>query len=292
MPKLTPETLKYLRTLLVLARASNLPTVWSNCLAGWLIAGGGTIRHLLLLCFAATCLYVGGMYLNDAFDVEYDRLNRKERPIPSGAISAADVWGYGFSWLALGFGLMFFFGEKTVWLATGLVISILVYDATHKAIPFSPILMALCRFFLFLVAASVGRDEVGFGLAVWTSLALFCYIVGLSYVAKGESNRSQIPIGPLLLLLAPIGLAWLVNANDFKKLSLFYSILLLLWIIRSLSHTFWSGERNVGRTVSGLLAGIVLVDLLAVTGAPFGVALLFFLLFGASLLFQRYIPAT
>ena len=30
-----------LRTLLVLGRASNLPTVWSNCFAGWLLGGGG-----------------------------------------------------------------------------------------------------------------------------------------------------------------------------------------------------------------------------------------------------------
>ena len=30
-----------LRTLLVLGRVSNLPTVWSNCFAGWLLAGGG-----------------------------------------------------------------------------------------------------------------------------------------------------------------------------------------------------------------------------------------------------------
>ena len=30
-----------LRTLLILGRVSNLPTVWSNCLAGWLLDGGG-----------------------------------------------------------------------------------------------------------------------------------------------------------------------------------------------------------------------------------------------------------
>lgn len=294
--KLSAENWNYLRTLLVLARASNLPTVWSNCLAGWLIAGGQTVRHLLLLCFGATCLYIGGMYLNDAFDFEYDRHNRKERPIPSGAISRADVWGYGFSWLALGLVLVYFFDARTFAFAIALVISIVLYDAVHKAISFSPILMALCRFFLFLMAGSVGRAGGGspeqFGLVVWTACALFCYIVGLSYVAKKESNRGQIPIGPLILLAAPILLAYFVNANDYKKPSVIFSIILLLWIVRCLAHTFLSGERNVGRTVSGLLAGIVLVDLLAVTGASFGIVFLFVLLFAASLLFQRYIPAT
>ena len=61
-----------LRTLLVLGRASNLPTVWSNCLAGWILGGGGPHKRLLALCGGATLLYVGGMFLNDAFDAQFD----------------------------------------------------------------------------------------------------------------------------------------------------------------------------------------------------------------------------
>src|SRR5919106_1715629 len=92
----------YLRTLLVLGRASNLPTVWSNCLAGWALAGGlpltGDFRQMidepvrfLILCLGASLLYIGGMYLNDAFDADFDRQHRRERPIPSGAIGAGAV---------------------------------------------------------------------------------------------------------------------------------------------------------------------------------------------------------
>lgn len=289
--QLTPEIKKYLRTLLVLGRVSNLPTVWSNCLAGCLISGGRPIGGLLLLCAGATALYIGGMYLNDAFDVEFDRLNRKERPIPSGAISVGDVWGYGLSWLGLGLVLLYFFNTTTFTLAVALVFSILLYDAVHKAIAFSPVIMATCRFFLFLMAASVGENGVT-GLAVWSACALFCYIVGLSFVAKSESNRGPIRYWPCLLLLLPLFLAWLVNAGDFRKQSLLLSIILFLWILRCLYHTFMAADKNIGRTVSGLLAGIVLVDMLSCTGAHSGWMFLFAALFGSALLFQRYIPAT
>ena len=71
-----------LRTLLILGRVSNLPTVWSNCLAGWWLGGGGNTGKLPFLFAGTTLLYIGGMYLNDAFDVEFDRQHRKERPIP------------------------------------------------------------------------------------------------------------------------------------------------------------------------------------------------------------------
>ena len=61
------------RTLLLLGRVSNLPTVWSNCLAGWLLGGGGEWWRLGLLSCGATSMYVGGMFLNDAFDAAFDK---------------------------------------------------------------------------------------------------------------------------------------------------------------------------------------------------------------------------
>ena len=78
------------RALVILGRVSNLPTVWSNCLAGWVLGGGGFTGdepgRVLLLGAGATLLYLGGMFLNDAWDAPFDRQHRPERPIPSGAI--------------------------------------------------------------------------------------------------------------------------------------------------------------------------------------------------------------
>lgn len=281
----------YFRALLVLGRVSNLPTVWSNCFAAWLLSGGGTVGGLILLWAAASCLYIGGMYLNDAFDVDFDRQHRKERPIPSGIISLAEVWGYGIGWLVLGTVMMFFFGWPTAVLTIWLVFFILLYDGVHKVIAFSPVLMAICRFFLFLAAASTGDAGVT-GSALWTSIALACYITGLSYVARAESTRGPLRYWPCLLMAAPLLLSWIVNQGDYKTRGLILSAILALWIIRSLRFTFWTAQKNVGRTVSFLLAGIVLVDLLAIGGGTPLQGLLFLAFFGLALLFQRFIPAT
>src|SRR5436305_13855035 len=96
---ISPLLTRRLRTLLVLGRASNLPTVWSNCLAGWILGHGGPLGRLAALCLGSTLLYMGGMYLNDAFDAEFDQQHRQERPIPSGAIRASFVWALGLCWL-------------------------------------------------------------------------------------------------------------------------------------------------------------------------------------------------
>ena len=291
MEPLQPSSRGYLRSLLVLGRASNLPTVWSNCLAGWYLGGGGSFSGFVLLCLGATCLYTGGMFLNDAFDVDFDRQHRSERPIPTGIISLGEVWGFGIGWLVLGSVMLAFFGIETAVLTILLVLAILIYDAVHKAFAFSPYLMALCRFLLFLTAASAS-DEGVTGLAIWSSFALAVYIVGLSYVAKSESTRGPIRYWPCLLLAAPVILAYLVNQGPYKPISLLFSVTLLIWVLRNLSFTFWSADKNVPRTVSGLLAGIVLVDLLAIAGGDFTISLVFMLLFASTLLFQRFVPAT
>src|SRR5690242_17715937 len=92
------------RALLILGRVSNLPTVWSNCLAAWLIAGGGPWSRFATGCAAGTLLYIGGMFLNDAFDVEFDIVRRPERPIPSGQLTRRAVSSLGALWLILGLG--------------------------------------------------------------------------------------------------------------------------------------------------------------------------------------------
>lgn len=289
----TNSSASYWRTLLVLGRVSNVPTVWSNCLAGWYLGGAGTVQALLLLCLGATALYVGGMYLNDAFDVEFDRQNRPERPIPSGAITAGEVWAYGIGLLLIGTILLAFFGMMTLFLGLLLVGSIILYDAVHKAIALSPVLMSFCRFFLFITAASTGDVGVT-GLALWSAMALALYVIGLSYVARSESTRGALKYWPCYFMAAPLVLAWLVNAGEYQLKSNLLSLVLLLWILHNLRFTFWSTEKNVGRTVSGLLAGIVLVDFLALGAGgsnPF-LPFVFILLFAAALVFQRFIPAT
>ncbi len=73
-----------LATLLKLGRVSNLPTVWTNVLAGTVLAAG-TVQSWRtgLVLLAMSLFYVGGMYLNDYFDRAIDARERPQRPIPA-----------------------------------------------------------------------------------------------------------------------------------------------------------------------------------------------------------------
>ncbi len=281
------------RTLLVLGRVSNLPTVWSNCLAGWWLGGGGNVWKLPFLFIGVSLLYTGGMFLNDAFDEEFDRQRRAERPIPTGKISASRVWRWGFGQLIAGIILLLFCGKTAALCALLLALTILLYDFTHKFFTAAPWLMGTCRFWVYVVAGTTSVNGLN-GFVIFGGVALATYIVGLSYVARRESFRGTIPYWPLLFLAAPIILALLINVGDFFKAAVWISFVLFLWLARCLRTTLFGSERNVGWLVTNLLAGIVVVDWLAVAPIilPTMSTLVFLTLFGLTKWFQKFIPAT
>jgi uncharacterized membrane protein len=279
------------RTLFVLGRVSNLPTVWSNCLAAWLLGrGGAPWGRFALVCGGATLLYIGGMYLNDAFDANFDSQHRRERPIPSGRIPVRFVWQIGIALLVLGLAMIAPLGITPFLNAVVLALCILLYDAVHKLVTFSPVLMAMCRFFLYVTASSAPTGAAT-GAAVWAGAAMAAYITGLSYVARKESTGVRVQAWPIVLLILPIGLALLVNDGNALRNAIMIAAIYVLWSVRSLRSAFMA-PLNIPRSVSGLLAGIVWVDWLAVADQPRERGAAFIALFLLALLFQRFVPAT
>lgn len=280
----------HLRSLLVLGRVSNLPTVWSNCLAAWLLNGGVLGLNFFRLSAGATLLYTGGMFLNDAFDVEFDRQHRRERPIPSGQISVRAVWMFGVSFLLLGWLLILPLGWLAAIAALLLLATILVYDAIHKRTVLAPLLMAACRFLLYFVGAAATLQRVS-DAVLWHGLALAAYVTGLSFLARGESGQGRGRRWPLLLLSAPLVANGLVDSHR-SAVAWAASVCLVGWLLWCLRGMGKQPVQNVGRSVAGLLAGIALVDAAAIAQLTVERALVFGGLFVGALIFQRKIPAT
>jgi 4-hydroxybenzoate polyprenyltransferase len=279
------------RALFVLARVSNVPTVWSNCLAGWWLGGGGAWSQLLLICFAMSLLYSGGMFLNDAFDASFDRQNRRSRPIPSGAIAESDVWQWGFLLLTVGAAGLVWLGTTAAILTVLLTGTILFYNLVHKVAEASPVLMGICRLLVYLIAACAARSGVT-GYVLWCGLALAFYVMGLSWLARKEIWRGPAPYWPGVLLAAPLALAALSDDGFSRQTGNVLSLVLLVWMLWAVRHAFWRDVPKVGYAVARLLAGITLVDLLAVGDLTQPFAALFLIWFVLALLLQRYVPAT
>jgi 4-hydroxybenzoate polyprenyltransferase len=179
-----------LRTYLTLGRISNLPTVWSNTLAGAVLAGEACGARGIVACAAAFSLfYTGGMFLNDAFDRKHDAREQPFRPIPSGKISAQAVFALGFAQLGLGALLVCLVALRRHTLLPSMVgcaalaAAIVLYDVWHKKNPLSPVLMGLCRAFVYLTAGLALHGTISAAVLIG-AFALFTYLNVLTAVAK------------------------------------------------------------------------------------------------------------
>ena len=295
------------RTLLILGRVSNLPTVWSNILAGAFISNPlGPLGYAALL-FGGSFLYVGGMYLNDFCDAEFDVKYCPARPIPAGSISRRAVGVFAVLWFALGLGSLLPFGPAALEPAFLLIAMIVLYDFHHKGVSWAPLIMGLCRFLLFLIATSAAIYPplpwaavpiILYMLSSWfflpPALALGLYVAGITYLARGESRRDKPTRWALLFLVLP-ALISLLRCTLYPagtSSTIFFCLLQVGWMIWLLIPLWRKTNRSLGRVVSGLLAGIVLVDIIAV--APFMDfnAAWFLIFFVLALLLQRVVPAT
>jgi 4-hydroxybenzoate polyprenyltransferase len=283
-----------LRTLLVLGRVSNLPTVWSNVLAGAIFAdiqdNALTVAALLA---GASFIYIGGMYLNDCCDAAFDAKYCPARPIPAGTISRGAVGGFAILWFLLGLACLAPLGWTVAATALLLVAAVVVYDYHHKAVAWAPLLMGFCRFLLYPLAALAGPARVDWTVLCTSALSLGLYVAGITYLARGESRPGRHARWALLLLLAPLLLPPVVGMPRPLLLPwLAAASVLPVWMAWLLIPLWRKTNFSLGRVVAGLLAGIVLVDFVAVTpvlGWPAG---WFFGLFFLALLLQRFVPAT
>lgn len=284
---------------LKLGRISNLPTVWTNVLAGVLLAGGGLADpRLPLLMLALSLFYVGGMFLNDAFDRDFDAQHRPERPIPSGQVSAGEVFTIGFGLLAVGTVLVMIASRGTdglpAWraLAAALALSAFIvhYDAHHKGNVLSPLVMGLCRVCVYLTAAyAVAIDLPG---VVWlAAAALLCHLIGLTYIAKQEHLDRIGALWPLGFLALP--LVYGVALSVGRPAAWLPWILYVATMAFALQRLRRRARGDVPVAVVTLIAGMSLLDAVLLAGnAHFGAAGLAVAGFALTLALQRWVAGT
>ncbi|HSA38312.1 MAG TPA: geranylgeranylglycerol-phosphate geranylgeranyltransferase [Methanoregula sp.] len=80
--------------LFTITRPLNSIAAGLAALVAYLIATGTIIPQVLLLCAIVSLITAAGNVINDYFDVEIDRVNRPDRPIPSGQVGLPAARAY------------------------------------------------------------------------------------------------------------------------------------------------------------------------------------------------------
>ncbi len=284
---------------LALGRVSNLPTVWTNMLTGVVLAGGQVLDpRAVALLVALSLFYVGGMYLNDAFDASVDAVERPERPIPAGRIGRRTVFALGFAMLALGILVLLWLGfgfeaGTGPWPAVAgaaLAAAIVFYDWHHKGNVLSPVVMGLCRVLVYVTAGLVFTATLPAPLLL-AAVLLLAYLIGLTYVAKQENLGRVGNLWPLLFLAAPAAYGAYLTVHEPRIGP--YWVLFLAAIGAALWLLWRRRPGDIPRAVVTLIAGICLLDAVLIAGAgAAGLAALAAVGFLVTLALQRLVAGT
>ena len=203
-----------------LFRLPNVFTAMADVLMGYLFVRPtlDPPQYSVPLVLGSALMYIAGMVLNDVFDVEVDRAERPERPLPSGRIAVDWARTLGFAMLFVGAALgasvsVLSHDPRSAVVAIGLAVLIVLYNRVLKATFFGPIAMGGCRFLNVLLgmsAAGVGVPWTGINYLIAAGIGV--YIVGVSWFARGEAD-DDIYRGPLIFgtILMAVGMLLLAS---------------------------------------------------------------------------------
>lgn len=218
-----------LRPYFELMRPPNLWTAVADIFAGYAVAGLPNPASLFILSVSTIGLYGGGVVLNDLFDAKLDRVERPERPIPSGRASTRGAALLALSLFSIGIGAAFMVGSTSGLLAIGIAASALLYDTRAKHFPIiGPINMGFCRGLNLLLGVSVHPSAL---LIFWPlALVPWTYIAAITLLSKGEvhgGRRSMILLSSGMIAAVLLALSAFVLLNPDGSLWAFCFLALL-----------------------------------------------------------------
>lgn len=202
------------RSYLLLSRISNLPTVWSNVLAG-IVAAHAAVSwpDAGRLAAGVSLLYTAGMFFNDLFDSDSDAVERPDRPIPAADVGPGPVLAAASAMMALGIVVVALQRRPGPPLAWALVLAaaIVFYDYRHKRNPFGPLVMGICRGLVYCLAASAVATAFAPSVLV-AAVGLVVYVLALTEVAKRLGPRAGVVV-PLLIAGISLFDAMIIGLN-------------------------------------------------------------------------------
>lgn len=168
---------------IALLRAPAALTVVGDTVAGAAAAGQPWRGKRRALPLSSVALYWSGMALNDWADRAVDAVERPERPIPSGRITAPQAFAAASVLSVSGLCLAAFGGGRDALLvAVPLTGAIWAYDTKLKSTPAGPAAMALCRALDVLLGAGAPRWRA----ALTPAAVIAGHTFGVTALSRGE----------------------------------------------------------------------------------------------------------
>jgi geranylgeranylglycerol-phosphate geranylgeranyltransferase len=147
--------------LLTITRPMNSVAAGLAAIVAYLIATDTIIPETLLLFVVVTLVTAAGNVINDYFDVDIDRVNRPDRPIPAGRVSLPAARAYAVTLFLAGILVCLFTNELCIAIAVINTLVLIGYAARLKRTPLlGNITVSYLAASMFLFGGALGGPPV------------------------------------------------------------------------------------------------------------------------------------
>ena len=217
-------------------RPSNVLTAISDVLAGVALAclflqqDLPQVNPLIWMTISSMLLYTGGIVFNDVFDAALDKVERPERPIPSGRIKKSAASILGTLAFAIGCFLAFQVNMTAFYISLAIVLMCLLYNgqAKHHFLA-GPIVMGGCRGLNLLLGMAVLPDSLSYW---YIAIIPIIYIASVTNISRGEvygSNKTALLVSIGLYSIVILTLLYFTYSSK-NYLALVFILLFSLMI--------------------------------------------------------------
>lgn len=293
--------MKQLTGYLRLMRPANIVTAISDVLGGAAIGhaifpfSALEVNTLLWPVFATTFLYGGGVVMNDVFDADLDKIERPERPIPSGLIKKSSATIFGILLLLVGILCASVANYLPGIIAAVIALAAVVYDKWAKHHSFmGPLTMGFCRGCNLLLGMSI----VGWlNQFLLFAIVPTIYIFAITMISRGEvhgGKRTTLYIAAVLYILVIMCILAISFSAETLPVTLPFIAFFTLMIFVPLQKAINNPEGfRIGKAVKfGVISLIIMNASWAAASNNLPLALLIIGLLPISLLLARLFAVT
>jgi 4-hydroxybenzoate polyprenyltransferase len=238
--------------------------------------------HLIALMVSSGLLYIGGIVLNDYFDIEIDKRERPFRPLPSGNISKRHALAIAMVAMLIANTIALVLGPVSVAVSLVLTFAIIVYDYRLKHGLSGPFAMGSARFLNVIFGASPALlylNNHSYAIVGTAAASLFLYIVAITLLSKKETGNERpnfiivfLMVFGVISAVATLGLLLQLQWAFLLNLSIFAIVMIVTfrqYLMKKLP--------SVQKVVRNMVISVIILDSVFVSGTaglPYGLATL------------------
>lgn len=268
-----------------LVRLPNVFTSIADVFAGAFILSGllqnysfDIIIPILLLSITSACLYANGIIWNDIMDIEIDRIERPNRPLPSGQIKLSQAFVLSVVLMAISLLLAAFVSFTALIVASSILLCTFLYNTTTKHMTISgSISMALCRSlnlalgFCIMAEFSFHKNDPSMPYILFYPLVHFIYIFAVTFLGTMQEGKIQVEkvFITMALLTCLIAYIFLVTAEVPFTSRFVIAMILGTCLYKVVQIYRFQIGKNVGLAIKHCLLMLIPLDaMLATAGSP------------------------